>query len=70
MEIIKISISKELFENLFIAGHIKSGEYQLEKVDDSNFDYSDSDQWQELKRESTKIYKKLKNFEYDLRHNK
>lgn len=70
MEIIKISISKELFEKLFKAGHIKSGEYELDKVYDSDFDYSDSEQWQELKRESTKIYKKLKNFEYDLRHNK
>ena len=68
MQAIKITISLELFEKLYKAGHIKSGEYLLDKIDDPDFDYSDDEQWVQAKANSSKEYKKLKEIEYNLRH--
>lgn len=68
MEVIKISISTELFARLFKDGHIKSGEYELHKIDEPDFDYSDDEQWNQAKSNSNKAYKKLKEIEYNLRH--
>ena len=68
MEIIKISISKELFSKLFRECHIKTGDYDLHKIDEPDFDYSDDEQWNKAKTESNKAYKKLKEIEYNLRH--
>jgi hypothetical protein len=70
MEIVKISISKELFEKLFTEGHIKSGEYELIEVTEPNFDYGMDEKWTEAKSASIKAYKKLKEIEFNLRHNK
>ena len=58
----------ELFENLYKAGHIKSGDYILDKIDEPDFDYSDDEQWTQAKSNSNKAYKKLKEIEYNLRH--
>ncbi len=69
MESVKITISKELFEKLFNNESIKSGEYELHNVDILDYDYSYNEQWQELKRESTKAYKKLKELEFKIRNN-
>jgi hypothetical protein len=40
------------------------------KVVVENVDYSYDELWNSLKKESIKSYKKLKDREYDLRHNK
>jgi len=64
-ERIKCEMSKDTYEQL--------PEYLLEKiqlksVDVDGMDYSDDEIWQQLKKESIKAYKKLKEREYDLRH--
>ena len=48
---------------------LKSSEYEVKIVDDSSFDYSDDELWQELKKDSSKSYRALKKREFDLRHN-
>ena len=68
MQAIKITISLELFERLYKAGHIKTGDYLLDKIDDPDFDYSDDEHWNTAKSNSNKAYKKLKEIEYNLRH--
>lgn len=40
------------------------------KVDVEGVDYSNDEQWNVLKKESVKAYKKLKDREYNIRHNK
>jgi hypothetical protein len=70
MKVIKITISLELFERLFKEGHIKTGEYELDKIDDKGYDYSDDEQWEKAKSASIKAYKKLKEIEFNLRHKK
>lgn len=42
---------------------------EIKIIDVDGFDYSQDEQWQSLKKESTKAYKKLKNREFELRHN-
>ena len=68
METVKITISQELFEKLFKAGHIQSGDYKLHDVNTPDFDYKNDQQWTEAKSESIKAYKKLKEVEFNLRH--
>lgn len=68
MEVIKLSMSKELFGKLFRAGHIKSGDYEMHKIDEPDFDYSNDEQWKQAKSQSIKAYKKLKEIEFNLRH--
>jgi hypothetical protein len=40
----------------------------IRSVDEVGFDYSHDDVWQQLKQQSDKAYKALKNREFDLRH--
>lgn len=42
---------------------------ELHKVDVQEVDYSHDELWCKLKSQSIKAYKKLKDREYDLRHN-
>ena len=66
MEIIKAEFSKELYESL---PQLLRDEIDIKNVDEVDFDYSEDEIWQELKKESTKAYKKLKEREFILRHN-
>jgi len=70
MQIIKIQLNLEVFERLFKSGQITSDDYQLIAIDDKDFDYSSYPEWEIAKDESTKAYKKLKEIEYNIRHNK
>lgn len=69
-EYIKLTMKASLFQTLFKDGHIKSGEYELHDIIIPEFDYSDSEKWQQAKKESTKAYKALKQLEFNLRNNK
>jgi hypothetical protein len=40
----------------------------IRSVDEVGFDYSHDEVWQQLKQQSDKAYKALKNREFDLRH--
>ncbi len=42
---------------------------EIKTIDVDDFDYSQDELWQLLKKESTKAYKKLKDREFKLRHN-
>lgn len=46
---------------------LDSEEYFVRKVDFKDFDYSFDKKWEELDKESRKVYKEKKNREYDLR---
>ena len=67
-EYIKLTMKMTLFHTLFKAGHIKTGEYELHDILIPDFDYSDSEKWQQAKKESTKAYKALKELEFNLRN--
>ena len=41
---------------------------EIKNVEVEDFDYSQCETWQKLKKESVKAYKDLKNHEYNLRH--
>ncbi len=42
----------------------------IKVVEPKGYDYSNDWEWSELKKESTRAYKKLKNREYDIRMKK
>lgn len=66
-EFIKMRMEKEYFETL--PPQIRYN-CEIISVDVDGFDYSFDELHRELKNKSTKAYKKLKNREYELRHNK
>ena len=68
-EFIKITIRLKLFESLFKAGHIKSGEYELHDITIPDYDYSENEKWQKAKSASLKSYKTLKEIEFNIRSN-
>ena len=41
---------------------------EVKKVEPDEYDYSDDEKWQLLKKESTKAYIKLKEREFKIRH--
>lgn len=44
-------------------------QYTLKIVEETDFDYSNDEKWQKLKKASIKAYIELKKREFDLRHN-
>lgn len=44
-------------------------QYTLKIVEETDFDYSNDEKWNKLKKASIKAYMELKNREFDLRHN-
>ena len=65
-EIVKCEIPKEIYEmiprELRLVINVKD-------VDVDDYDYSDDETWQLLKKESRKAYTKLKEREFNLRNN-
>jgi len=58
-ESIYLSIPSEIREDI-----------SIKTREPKDYDYSTNEKWQEMKRESTKAYKKLKELEYKIRFNK
>ena len=67
MNFATIIISMDKLESLVKAKHLSTEEFSV-KVVESDMDYSGDKVWNELKSESNKAYKKLKNREYEIRN--
>lgn len=65
MDILKCEMSIQVYKSL--PDEVKKS-IVVTNCEPKEFDYTFSDEWQKLKSESIKAYKKLKNFEYDLRN--
>lgn len=44
--------------------------FEIVKVEPKDYDYSEDEKWQLLRKEATKYYKKQKEREYEIRHSK
>jgi len=66
MEVVKFKIAKDLFFQIEPSIRDKA---EIQEVTEDGYDYSDDDTWLELKKASTKAFKKLKEREYNIRHN-
>lgn len=68
MDIVKLKISTPIFNELIRSGHLNINDVDIQQIEPKDFDYSFDTKWQELKKESTKVFKKLKKREFDLRN--
>lgn len=66
MEIVKCEIPKEIYA---LIPPILRESINVKDVDVDDYDYSDDETWQLLKKESRKAYTKLKEREFNLRNN-
>jgi len=66
MEVVKCEIPKEIYA---LIPPILRESINVKDVDVDNYDYSDDETWQLLRKESLKAYKKLKEREFNLRNN-
>lgn len=66
MEVIKVKISKDLYFKIPISIRDKM---EIQDVEPDDFDYSEDEIWLQLRKESMKAYKKLKEREFNIRHN-
>ncbi len=66
MEVVKAKMRKALYFQ--IPENVRA-EIEIQDIEPEEYDYSDDEIWQELRKQSTKAYKKLKEREYNLRHN-
>lgn len=66
MNIVKVLIYEDDYNEL--SKHTRSL-MQVESVEPDKIDYPDDEQWKQLKNESLKAYKKLKEYEFKKRHN-
>ncbi len=67
-EIVTIKITMGLFERLRNRKILQPSDYEVKNVDVDDFDYTNDDVWQKLKKESVKAYKALKKREFELRN--
>ena len=65
-EIVTIKITMSTLKDLHSKGLISSSDYEVKHVDEE-YVYTDDPTWQQLKKESSKAYRKLKDREYDIR---
>lgn len=68
-EMVELSLHKHKLQQLVESGQITESDYSVKKVDVPEFDYSHDKLWNELKAESVKAYKKLKEREFEIRNN-
>lgn len=66
MEIVKCEIPKDIYA---LIPPILRESINVKDVDVDDYDYSDDETWQLLKKESRKAYTKLKEREFNLRNN-
>jgi hypothetical protein len=71
-EVITLEITKEAFERLYNFGLVllDSADFKIKKVEPYKEEYKDNPVWVKLKKESDESYKKLKEYEFQLRHGK
>lgn len=71
-EIIVLKITRKAFEVLYNAGLIdlKSEDYELKEVEIHQEEFKNNDRWVKLKEASTKAFKDLKEYEFNLRNGK
>jgi len=66
MEIVKANMNKDLYFSL--PKEVRD-QIDIKAIEPDDFDYSDDERWQALKKKSIKAYKDLKEHEFNLRHN-
>lgn len=66
MELITIEISKELFQILVDSGALVDFKIKLVNVPD--YDYSSNEIWKKQKEKADKVYKELKQIEFEIRN--
>jgi hypothetical protein len=71
-EVITLKITKDAFEELYNMGLIDldEKEYKISRVEPHEVEYEKDEQWRELKKASNEAFKKLKEYEFNLRHGK
>lgn len=69
-EVITLKITKAAFEELYNMGLIDLDEkdYKISRIEPHEVEYSEDEQWKELKKASNEAFKKLKEHEFKLRH--
>jgi len=68
MEIIKLKMDVQIFNDLIKSGHLQMRDVDIQQIEPNDFDYSSDTKWQELRKASTKVFKKLKEREFKLRN--
>lgn len=68
MEVIKLKMDVLIFNDLIKSGHLQMSDVDIQQIEPNDFDYSDDTKWQELKKASTRAFKKLKEREFNLRN--
>lgn len=69
-EVITLKITMAAFEELYNMGLIDldEKEYKISRIEPHEVEYDYDEQWRELKKASNEAYKKLKEHEFKLRH--
>lgn len=68
MEIVTITITKELLQSLVDSEVLTTDDFKVKFVDVDDFDYSDNLIWKSLKEKSDKAFKELKIYEFKIRN--
>ena len=69
MEQVTIKISKELLQLLVDSDAITTADFDVKYVNEDSVDYSDNETWQAQRKVSDKAFRKLKEIEFNHRHN-
>lgn len=69
-EVITLKITMTAFEVIYNMGLIdlSSKDFKISRIEPHEVDYPDDPVWKELKRASNEAFKKLKEHEFKLRH--
>lgn len=69
-EVITLKITKTAFEELYNMGLIDldEKEFKISRIEPHEVEYQDDAQWRELRKQSNDAFKKLKEHEFKLRH--
>lgn len=65
MELITITINKEVFESL----QLEPSNYKVNRIEVKDDFFKDDEFHKQLKKDSDKLYKQLKEYEFKRRHN-
>ena len=68
-EHIYIEMEVERFRELCYTEGLTDQDYKIKKIDIPDYDYSGSEEWKMQKRKADQEYRKLKEIEFDIRHN-
>lgn len=69
MEFVTLVISKELLQTLVDSDAITTDQFKVKYVDQEGVNYSVHPEWLAQSKKSNKEYQKLKEIEFNIRHN-